>query len=243
MNCPKKNIQKFKGISRRDNHPYAQFFKGAFSYADMTNTSAMPFVSGMNDFNPFQISTPIIAGKPFFEYAKHYFDILEDIQNNDKYSGYFVNDNDIVKTLDLRKYKNGVGNRITRLLFDTAILLYVDRFCPKPPLKKDLELLDQFILFAFIWAYSLRAQYVNLGWLTAQNYVLGLNDKIINSQNIYKIIVAADSPTSLLSDLSDTITSLPLNNICANQDDIDKCENGVFQNYLYYFKKSKFMGI
>ena len=35
-------------------------------------------------------------------------DILADIQNNDKYEGYFINDNEIVKTLDLRKYKNGL---------------------------------------------------------------------------------------------------------------------------------------
>ena len=63
-----------------------------------------------------------------------------------------AHDNKIVKTLDL-KYKNGIGNRITRLLFDTAILLYVDRFCPtERPSKLDLEILDQFVIFAFIWS-------------------------------------------------------------------------------------------
>ena len=124
------NIHKFKGLTRQDNFPYAQFYKGAFAYANTVNNSAMPFVSGTRNFNPFQLDAPIVAGKSFFDYAKHYFDILKDIQNNDKYEGYFINDNDIVKTLDLRTYKNGTGNRITRLLFDTAILLYVDRFSP-----------------------------------------------------------------------------------------------------------------
>ena len=95
------NIQKFKGITKTDNFSYAQFYKGAFVYAEMVNNSAMPFVSGMRNLKPFQIDTPIIAGKPFFDYAKHYFDILADIQNNDKYSGYYINDNEIVKTLDL----------------------------------------------------------------------------------------------------------------------------------------------
>lgn len=234
------NIDKFKGITRQDNFPYAQYFKGAFAYADTINNTPMPFVTGLRNLKPFQLDTPIIAGKPFFEYAKHYFEILKDIQNNDKYDGYFINDNDIVKTLDLRKYKNGVGNRITRLLFDSAILLYVDRFCPDKPSKVDLDLLDQFVVYSFIWAYSLRAQYVNLGWQSAQNYILG-NDEIINSFNIYKSITDADSPVSLLSTLSDMIIPLPKKEIVVKLDDLDSEINGIYQNYLHYFKINKFM--
>ena len=233
------NIHKFKGITRYDNCPYAQFYKGAFAYADSVNNSAVPFVSGIKNLKPFQLDTPIIAGKPFFDYAKHYFEILKDIQNNDKYEGYYINDNDIVKTLDLRKYKNGVGNRITRLLFDTAILLYVDRFCPERPVKMDLQMLEQFVVFAFVWAYSLRAQYANLGWLSAQNFIMG--NEIINSFNIYKIIIEADSPVSLLSTLSDMLNPLPIGCIVAKKDNVDADEDGIYQNYLYHFKTNKFL--
>lgn len=237
------NIHKFKGITRQDNHPYAQFYKGAFAYADNVNQSSMPFVSGIRNLKPFQLDTPIIAGKPFFDYAKHYFEILKDIQNNDKYEGYFINDNDIVKTLDLRKNKNGVGNRITRLLFDTAILLYVDRFTPSErPTKLDLNMLDQFVVFAFIWSYSLRAQYYNLGWQSAQNYIMGNQDKK-NSFNIYKIIKEADSPVSLLSVLSDKINPLPGSSIVAKKDNLnEKDDDGIYQNYLHYFQTNKFIG-
>lgn len=236
------NIHKFKGITRQDNHPYAQFYKGAFAYADTINHSSMPFVSGIRNLKPFQLDTPIIAGKPFFDYAKHYFEILKDIQNNAKYEGYFINDNDIVKTLDLRKNKNGVGNRITRLLFDTAILLYVDRFTPtERPTKLDLNMLDQFVVFAFVWAYSLRAQYKNLGWQSAQNYIMG-NPEKKNSFNIYKFINEADSPVSLLSELSDMINPLPYNSIVAKKDNLDEQDgDGIYQNYLYYFKANEFM--
>ncbi|MBN1617718.1 DUF262 domain-containing protein [Candidatus Dojkabacteria bacterium] len=236
------NIQKFKGVTRQDNFPFAQFYKGAFAYADMVNHSAMPFVSGIRNFNPFQLDTPIVAGKSFFDYAKHYFTILKDIQNNDKYEGYFINDNNIIKTLDLRKYKNGVGNRITRLLLDTAILLYVDRFCPtERPTKIDLEMLDQFVMFAFVWAYSLRAQYFNLGWLSAQNYIMG-ND-LTNSFNIYKVITEADSPVSLLSDLSNRVNPLLNSNIKAKKDIVDEEEEGIYQNYLHYFQENSFMEV
>lgn len=235
------NIQKFKGINRSDNYPYSQFFKGAFAYADMVNQSAIPFVTGMTNLVPFQIDTPIISGKVFFDYAKHYFEILNDIQNNSKYEGYFINDNDIVKTLDLRHYKNGVGNGITRLLFDTAILLYVDRFCPSDqPSKADREILEkQFVMYAFIWAYSLRAQYYSLGWQSAQNYILG--DGLQNSFNIYKLISEADSPVTLLSTLSDKLSPLPINSIKANTNEINYEVNGVYQNYLHYFEINKFI--
>ena len=192
------------------------------------------------------MDTPIVAGKPFFDYAKHYFDILADIRNNDKYEGYLINDNDIVKTLDLRTYRNGVGNRITRLLFDTAILLYADRFCPEKPAKTDLDLLNQFVVYAFVWAYSLRAQYTNVGWLNAQNYIMGTANKegIVNSFNLYRTITEADSPMTLLSILADRIMPLPADLIAANakQDTIDKVdeETGIYQNYLHYFDVNGF---
>jgi hypothetical protein len=237
------NIHKFKGVTRQENYPYAQFYKGAYAYSDMVNHSAMPFVAGIRNLNAFQLDTPIVAGKPFFDYAKHYFEILADIQNNDKYEGYYINDNEIVKTLDIRKYKNGVGNRITRLLFDTAILLYVDRFCPERPTKTDSAMLEQFVVFAFIWAYSLRAQYHNVGWLAAQNYIIG--NGMINSFNIYMTIAEADSPVALLSVLSDKIMPLPDDQIAENAkggDIEEKDEDGVYQNYLHYFKVNKFYG-
>lgn len=234
------NIHKFKGISRQDNFPYAQFYKGAFAYADTINHSATPFVSGIRNLKPFQLDTPIVAGKPFFDYAKHYFKILKDIQKNDRYEGYFINDNAIIRTLGLRIYKNGVGNRITRLLLDTAILLYVDRFCPEPPAKMDLEMLEQFVVFAFIWAYSLRAQYSSVGWVSAQNYIMGNN--VMNSFNIYKIITEADSPVSLLSGLSDKLNPLLSRDIKAKKDNIDEQnDEGIYQNYLYYFTINKFL--
>lgn len=238
------NIQKFKGITRQDNFPYAQFYKGAFAYATTVNHSAMPFVSGARNLKPFQLDTPIVAGKPFFDYAKHYFEILKDIQNNDKYEGYFINDNEIIKTLNLRAYKNGTGNRITRLIFDTAILLYVDRFCPDRPTKIDLEMLDQFLIFAFVWAYSLRAQHFNVGWQSAQNYIIGSDIK--NSFNIYKVITESDSPVALLSMLSEKVKPIlvdenrGIKNKFMHEVDVLN-EEGVYKNFLYYFKLNKFL--
>lgn len=100
-------------------------------------------------------------------------------------------------------------------------------------------MLDQFVVFVFVWAYSLRAQYFNLGWLSAQNYIMG--NELTNSFNIYKIITEADSPVSLLSVLSDRVNPLPFDKIVSKANTVDVYKDGIYQNYLHYFKTNKFM--
>ena len=239
------NIYKLKGITKDARTPYAQFYKSAFSYAEIINSSAMPYVSGTREVNAFQLNTPIIAGKPFFDYTKHYYEILKDIQDNSQYEGFYIKGDAIVKTLD-KYFNKGIGNRITRLLFDTALLLYVDRFCPATyPTKVDTELFEQFVTFAFIWAYSLRAQYYHLGWQSAQNYILERSDKV-NSLNIYKLIADSDNPISLLSTLSDKLIPISFDDINdkvyqgIDDDTVDNSKDGVYINYLHFFKSKKF---
>ncbi len=228
------NIYKFKGVTRKDNTPYAQFYKSAYAYAAMINNSAMPFVSGTRDVNAFQLNAPIIAGKPFFDYTNHYYEILQDVRDNSKYEGFYVKGNEIVDVLD-HHFNYGVGNRITRLLFDSAMLLYVDRFCPATfPTPAETELFEQFLVQAFIWAYSLRAQYKNLGWQSAQNYVLSNSDRV-NSFNIYKLIADADSPVALISLLTDRL--VPIGNVTHKRAQGDVNDKN---NYIYFFNQNKY---
>lgn len=235
------NIDLFKGVTGKDLYPYAQYYKGAYAYADELNGSHMPFVTGMQPLRPFQLTAPVIAGKPFFEFAKHYFDILESIRNNEMHEGIYIHEKDMIKTLNLKQYRNGKGNRITRLMFDTAILLYIDRFCPVRPSRTDQAFLDQFVLFALIWAYSMRAQYVNVSWVVAQNYIMGnvKKESVVNGFNLYQLIVEADSPNVLLGRLSDRL--VPLRQVTESARKTEgKTEEGVPQNYLHYFAKYKF---
>ena len=135
-------------------------------------------------------------------------------------------------------------------MFDTSVLLYVDRFCPETyPTKEDIDLFEQFVIYAFIWAYSLRAQYTNLGWLSAQNYIMGWSEKI-NTFNMYKLIAKQDTPTSLLSALADKLN--PLSNDDIKDGWVQECyeyngdgetlknlkdeKDGVYENYLYFFQ-------
>lgn len=243
------NIHKFKGINKTARTPFAQFYKSAFSYAKMVNSSAMPFVSGSREVNAFQLNTPVIAGEPFFNFTHHYYNILEDIRDNSKYEGFYIKDNVIVKTLD-HHYNYGIGNGIARLLFDTALLLYVDKYCPATfPSKEETDLFEQFVVYAFIWAYSLRAQYSYLGWQSAQNYILEHPARnIVNAINIYKHITESDTPVALMSSLADRLFPLSykllpdkLSDIIDNHLIDEKDDHGIYKHYLYFFKLNSYL--
>lgn len=244
-----RNIHMFKGVSKSSSSPYAQFYKAAYAYSCYVQKSGMQFVSGERELTPFQLNAPVIAGRPFFEFAQHYYAILKDIRDNSKYVGFYVQDNDIVRTLETY-YGGGTGNKIARLMFDLALLLYVDRFCPATsPNRDEVVLFDKFLVYAFAWAYSLRAQYSHLGWHSAQNYILG-SDKSSkrNSFNLYRTILASDTPVSLLSELDDKLTPLTqadLSDSCkgcdiGKMDEMDE-KSGVYRHYLHFLKENKFL--
>ena len=54
-------------------------------------------------------------------------------------------------------------------------------------------------------------------------------------------VAGSDSPSALLSKMSDTIVPLKASGIKANTEKLDEIDsNGVFQNYLHYFAEHKF---
>ena len=121
-------------------------------------------------------------------------------------------------------------------------MLYVDRFCPEKPSRADLDFLEQFVEYIFIWAYSLRAQYANVGWQIAQNFIMGKVKKnnVVNGFNIYKVIVAANTQGALLSKLAEKLA--PITIISDNKKDIDvKDDKEIFKNYLSFFKQFKYL--
>ena len=112
----------------------------------------------------------------------------------------------------------------------------------------------------------MRAQYVNVGWLVAQNYIMGTpaKDNIVNSFNIFKLINDSESPNILINRLSERLKPLTLNTdqVKNNKKKIN-CyidENGkehddepqsdnknvvnknvVFINYLHYFEVNNYL--
>ncbi len=220
-----KNLYLFKGVSVSDCYPYAQFYRR--TYYNKTGMEK----ENKNNSHYFQLNAPVIAGKPFFEYTRHYFDLLNKINDDtsdkdkDKNKENEVNfiDEKIANVIKGKHLKKGTGNLITRLMFRAAVLLYVDRFCNAGNLDmmddRDKEWLNRFVLLSFIWAYSLRAQYKHVGWREAQNYIMGTPSAqgTVNSFNIFKIISDALSPKLLLHRMSELLVPLPLNTFDGNK--------------------------
>ncbi len=238
-----KNLYLFKGVSVSDCYPYAQYYRR--TYYNKTG------IENKNNLHCFQLNVPVIAGKPFFEYTRHYFDLLNKINNdtNDKVIEHQVAfiDAKIADVIKGKYLKKGTGNLITRLMFRTAVLLYIDRFCdcgnPANMDDRDREWLKKFVLLSFIWAYSLRAQYKHVGWRETQNYIMGTPsaEEIVNSFNIFKIISDALSPKLLLHRMSELLVPLPLKTFDGNRipEGIDKDTNKM--HYLYFFKKNGYL--
>lgn len=223
-----KNLYMFKGVSVSYCYPYAQYHRGACYYKPETDNEKMA--------HRFQLNAPVIAGKPFFEYTRHYFDLLNKINDdtsdkdkdknknkeNEENEVNFI-DEKIANVIKGKHLKKGTGNLITRLMFRAAVLLYVDRFCNAGNLDmmddRDKEWLNRFVLLSFIWAYSLRAQYKHVGWREAQNYIMGTPSAqgTVNSFNIFKIISDALSPKLLLHRMSELLVPLPLNTFDGNK--------------------------
>jgi hypothetical protein len=97
----------------------------------------------------------------------------------------------------------------------------------------------------------MRAQYKNVGWNTAQNYIMGTptKTKIINAFNIFKLIIDSESPNNLITRLSEKLKPLEkktIPNLNKNNDmDIDKTDNKnnkiIYTNYLHYFKENHYL--
>jgi len=173
----KNDVDIFKGISINSNtkslYPYAKLYQMANIFVENYNNSSDRLV----DYNPitfpFQLDLPILNGKRFFEMASYY---------KIKYSK-FKEDNEIIKILDDYSQKNRTGDKYIRMLFDCALIFYVDKF--------EEEEIDKVIQKLFIWAYKKRLQMQAVYLATVDNYALETNVfKLIRDSSSYKEILS-----------------------------------------------------
>lgn len=188
----KNDVSLFKGISinsaTKSLDPYARLYQMANVFVDNYNNSSDREIDNTMMTYPFQLDLPILNGKRFFEMVSYY---------STKYSK-FKDENEIIKLLNTYDNKNRTGDKYIRMLFDCALIFYVDKFGEKE--------IDKVIEKLFVWAYSKR--------LTSQAVYLATIDKYALESKVFKTIKNANSYKE--------VTNMRIKNI--NKSDI-KLEN------------------
>ncbi|MED7818504.1 MULTISPECIES: DUF262 domain-containing protein [unclassified Francisella] len=172
----KNDVDLFKGISindkTKDLEPYAKLYQIANIYVDKYNNNKDRYLDNNEMFYPFQLDLPVLNGKRFFEMISYY-------QN--KY-GEFKKDNKIIDLLNTYPERNRTGDKYIRMLFDCALIFYVDKFGEKE--------IDRVIEKLFVWAYSKRLSMQAIYLETIDNYALETKVfKTIRDAISYKDIV------------------------------------------------------
>lgn len=163
----KEDTHLFKGInlSTIDNYPYTNIYRMVHDHLKESDSA------GDTLSFPFQLDQIIINGKHFFEMITYYKSIYDNIENN--IASLTNNAQKIMDTLNNYKGKNRTGDKYVRMLFNCALLYYVDKFGQRE-ISKAIERI-------FIWAYVIRLTYQNLQLASVDNYV-------IHTFNIFKKI-------------------------------------------------------
>ncbi|GGZ75989.1 hypothetical protein GCM10007161_03760 [Ignatzschineria indica] len=228
----KSQIALFKGINldHKSNYPYTKALQVTHRYIDHYNRQFDREIDGQKMDFPFQLDQAIINGRRFFEMVEYYqksivspviqsqFNITtsDEEKHNLSLDG-LLSDRavDILQTLATYGQRHRVGDGWVRMIFDCALITYLDKFGP----AKISEAIEQI----FIWAYACRLQQHAVQLATVDNYVLG--------RNLFAFIKEANEPQEVFIQLEKT-RYLPT--ISGNHSDIV----GLFEKLGFYKKEN-----
>ena len=94
----------------------------------------------------------------------------------------YKNENETIKMLDEYSQRHRTGDKYIRILFDCALIYYVDKFGEKE--------IDKVIKKLFVWAFKKRLEMQSVYLETIDKYALETNVfKIIKDATSYKDVV------------------------------------------------------
>ena len=166
----KNDIFLFKGININElnNYPFSKSLRILHHYIDEYNSSYYSRINQHKVEYPFQLTEPIINGRRFFEMIENYYEIFKNkIKNIEKNSTLNDRSKEIINVVNSYDGRWRTGDQYTRLLFDTILIFYVDKFGE--------DSINSAIQFFFIWSYNLRLDYQSLQFSSVDNYVLEHN--------------------------------------------------------------------
>ena len=157
----------------------------AHFYVDRYNDGYERKIDRNKSAFPFQLDQTILNGRRFFEMIGHYKNVYNDYKKEST-NKTKLNDQAILimETVDNYEGRKRTGDQYVRMLFDCALIYYIDKFGYKE-ISKAIEKI-------FISAYSIRLNYQNVQMASVDNHV-------IKTFNIFRNIKEAMNPDELLS--------------------------------------------
>ncbi|QEZ90295.1 DUF262 domain-containing protein (plasmid) [Aliarcobacter cibarius] len=184
----KNDVDLFKGLSinskTKSLEPYAKLYQIANIFVDNYNNNSDRLVDFTLMSYPFQLDLPILNGRRFFEMITYYINKYD----NKK----FLTENKTIQLINDYSQKNRTGDKYIRMLFDCALIFYIDKFG-----QQDIEKIVEKL---FIWAYSLRLIKQAVYLETIDNYV-------IRETQVFKIIRDANSSKDVVNMKVDNLVS------------------------------------
>lgn len=192
----KNHVSVFKGVNldRVEHYPYAESLRISHHFVDDYNQQYQRKVDRQMMVFPFHLDQMIINGRRFFEMVEHYQQQVSEIVKGE----YHLDDKQpiqilgftleplasrIIHTLNSYPERNRTGDRYVRVMFDCAVVFYLDKFGVKG-LSHAIEKL-------FIWAYSCRIRQKVVQLSTIDKYVL--------TNNVFSLIKHSVGPNELLA--------------------------------------------
>jgi uncharacterized protein with ParB-like and HNH nuclease domain len=174
----KNDVDIFKGISihkdTKEMYPYALLYQIVNVFVDDYNEHSSRRIDLNNISYPFSLDLPILNGKRFFEMITHYHNRIEAIKSNQN--------NEIIKLLNTYDGRHRTGDKYVRLLFECALIYYIDKFGDKES--------DKVISKLFVWAYKLRLELQAVRLASIDNKALETNIfKTIKDANTHHEVV------------------------------------------------------
>lgn len=183
----KNDTELFKGVNldTLGSFNYAVPLRIAHHFVNNYNNSFERDIDNAKMEYPFQLDQPIINGRRFFEMVDHYKKVYDSYHKN-KGKAYGMEEGGagkrIFSTLESYEGRHRIGDTYVRMIFDCAVLYYIDRF--------GFTDIDKAVEKIFIWAYKVRLGYQNVQLASVDNYVL--------EYNIFRIIKDATLPDDFL---------------------------------------------
>lgn len=184
----KEQIDLFKGINldKSNSYQYTVPLRIAHQFVDNYNSNFERKVDMQHMDFPYQLDQTLINGRRFFEMISYYKNIYDNYKNTpNEFTGNIKGvSREILDTINDYEGRKRIGDTYVRMMFDCALLFYIDRF--------GYSSIDKAIEKIFVWAYTVRLNYQNVQLASVDNYVLW-------EMNLFRFIKAATTPNDFFS--------------------------------------------